>query len=394
MKATIIAELVKQLDEKVASIEKKVKKQGGTIIYTKSEPYMVSDKESNQYGQEVVDIEVEASYQISGWEFIASLEYIDGTNLVKGAGKVENIPEKYVHSNICEHCNTNRARKNTILLRNTETGDYKQVGRSCVKDYVGIDAEHYLSYLSWFASLEDYLETLEHQIGGGYSIAYNIKDVLEQTITEVQHFGYISKSTVAENGGEKTSSVIYYILTGLTPEYNSARSYERYEITEEQEALAEQVVKFILAINEPTDYERNLQVLINAGYATRKNLGLAVSIYGYYLRQTKVAKERQEISDSEWVGEIGQRITITAKPELITSYETEYGYTYVYRFVENGNVFIWKKSGSFGEWITDPKGGTHYVSYDDVITFKATVKEHSEYGGVKQTIINRGKIIK
>lgn len=389
MKATIIAELLPKLDEKIATLEKKILKQGGTVIYTKSQPYRQSNKESKQYSQEVVDVEVEASYQISGWEFIASLEYIDGTNLVKGTGAVENIPERYIHSNICEHCKTDRARKYTILLRNTETGEFRQVGKSCVKDYIGIDAKHYLSYLSWFDSLESYVETLEHEIGGGYSIAYDVEDIIEQTLAEAQHYGYISKSSVAEHSGESTSSVIYYIMTGLMPTYNTERSYERYEISEEQKALAKSVIDFVLAIENPTDYERNLQVLINAGYVTRKNLGLAVSIYGYYLRQTKVAKEKQEISNSEWIGEIGQRVVITAKPELITSYETEYGYIYVYRFVENGNVFIWKKSGTFGEWVKD-----RYVPYEDVITFKATVKDHTEYKGIKQTIIARGAVVK
>ena len=394
MKATIITELISKLDDKVATIERKIKKQGGTIVYIKSQPYRQDDKKDRHYGQEVVDVEVEASYKISGWEFIASLEYVDGTNLVKGTGAVENIPEKYVHSNICEHCKTDRARKYTILLRNTETGEFRQVGKSCVKDYIGVDASKYLSYLSWFDSLESYIESLDGCSGNGESVAYSVDDIIAQTIAETQHYGYVSKSSAAEHCKESTSSVVYYIETGIVPLYNSERSYDRYEITDEQKALVNQVVDFILAIENPTDYERNLQVLINTGYATRKNIGLAVSIYGYYLRQTQIAKAREATQRSEWVGEIGQRIVITAKPELVTSYETDYGYVYVYKFIENGNVFIWKKSGTFGEWVKDAKGGTHYVNYDDVVTFKATVKDHSEYNGVKQTVISRGVVVK
>lgn len=390
MKATIIAELVSKLDEKVTTIEKKVKKQGGTILYTKSQPYRQGNKNEEHYGQEVVDVELEASYQISGWEFIASLEFIDGTNLVKGTGAIENIPERYIHSNTCEHCKTDRARKYTILLRNIETGEFRQVGRGCVKDYIGVDATHYLSYLSWFEDLEAYVETLENQIGGGYSITYEVRDILEQTIAEAQHYGYISKSLSEESGRESTSSIVFSIMTGVMPICNTGREYKPYDITEDQKALAQQVINFVLAIESPTDYERNLQVLVNAGYVTRKNFGLAVSIYGYYLRQTKVAEAKREASKSNWVGEVGQRIIITAKPELITSYETEFGYTHVYRFVQDGNVFIWKKSsGTFGEWVNG-----HYVAYEDTITFKATIKEHSEYNGVKQTIISRGSIVK
>ena len=56
-----------------------------------------------------------------------------------------------------------------------------------------------------------------------------------------------------------------------------------------------------------------------------------------------------------------------------------YGTTFLYRFVDDaGNVFVWKASGAYNVF--------------DGVTIKGTVKDHSEYQGVKQTVLTRCKI--
>lgn len=58
--------------------------------------------------------------------------------------------------------------------------------------------------------------------------------------------------------------------------------------------------------------------------------------------------------------------------ELVTLWETMYGYTYPYKFFdEQGNVLVWFASKVI----------------DDCKAIKSTVKSHVERDGVKQTII-------
>ena len=100
------------------------------------------------------------------------------------------------------------------------------------------------------------------------------------------------------------------------------------------------------------------------------------------------AKKAYEAERSQYVGEEGQRIEIEVHTcRLITSWESQYGKTYLYKMVDDdGNVFIWFASSAFGkftddyEWV-DFKAGK----------VKATVKEHSERDGIKQTVITRCK---
>ena len=113
----------------------------------------------------------------------------------------------------------------------------------------------------------------------------------------------------------------------------------------------------------------------------------------------KIQKQRAEQearnaekAKSDYVGEIGKKITITGKGSVITSYQTQWGFTTIYKFVdENNNVFIWKTSNTITG--TDKRGDTVYVKDMETITITGTVKEHNEYNGEKQTVLTRCKVV-
>jgi hypothetical protein len=97
-------------------------------------------------------------------------------------------------------------------------------------------------------------------------------------------------------------------------------------------------------------------------------------------RSAKAAERAVEASTSQWIGTIGERITIEGTISFTTSYDTAYGTTYVTGIKDAaGNVYIQK--------------GVPLGRRDDEVTIKATVKDHSEREGVKQTIITRPKAI-
>lgn len=61
---------------------------------------------------------------------------------------------------------------------------------------------------------------------------------------------------------------------------------------------------------------------------------------------------------------------------LLSSWDGYYGTTWLYKFVdESGNVFIWRSSRPF--------------TAENGATIRATVVDHNERDGVKQTIVNR-----
>lgn len=98
---------------------------------------------------------------------------------------------------------------------------------------------------------------------------------------------------------------------------------------------------------------------------------------------------------SEYIGAIGQRITVeatyTKRCEYTTHY-TYYGETHnIFKFEDaSGNCIVWNTTG----WLEDKKfvdkhGMCKLIFPGAKVQITATVKEHSEYKGTKQTTISR-----
>ena len=115
---------------------------------------------------------------------------------------------------------------------------------------------------------------------------------------------------------------------------------------------------------------------------TRKHLGIMASLFATWKREApkaEVKKVQKELS--HYVGDVGQKLTFNVNSfELLTSWDTYYGVTYLYKMTdEAGNVLIWKSS----KWIEDP---------DAVKMVTGTVKAHAEFNTVQQTELTRCKV--
>lgn len=115
---------------------------------------------------------------------------------------------------------------------------------------------------------------------------------------------------------------------------------------------------------------------------------LHVEMYNIHLiRTVKEFRKQRTVrpeSPSQYIGEIGERLTTEVELKNEYCYETYFTYSgelnAIYTFEDScGNVFVWK---------TSPKGLEIGHSYKVV----GTVKDHNEYKGVKQTVLTRCKV--
>ena len=94
-----------------------------------------------------------------------------------------------------------------------------------------------------------------------------------------------------------------------------------------------------------------------------------------------------------YVGEPKKRMDFTLTLASEHEFDGYYGLTRVYEFAdEQGNCIVWFTSSTVGCY--DESGCWVYAKVGDRIEMKATVKEHKEYKGIKQTLVNRPKINK
>jgi hypothetical protein len=94
--------------------------------------------------------------------------------------------------------------------------------------------------------------------------------------------------------------------------------------------------------------------------------------------------DRQEFAraNSQFIGNVGDKVTVTITVERIVVIKSEfYGDNYItIAHDESGNVYTYKGKTNIGA-----KGETN--------TIKASIKAHVEYKGVKQTAIQRPKVL-
>lgn len=117
------------------------------------------------------------------------------------------------------------------------------------------------------------------------------------------------------------------------------------------------------------------------------------------IKEAEVARKKLlSFEDSTYVGSIKDRITIEATLVNETSFERAaytYGYetVFVYTFADkNGNNFTWFTTSVFGH---DNEEGTFVpAKVGDSLKIKATIKDHKEYRGIKQNVVNRVTIVK
>ena len=84
-----------------------------------------------------------------GWEFMATLEHLQGINVVRAIPGIE-LPESFQTSKpFCDHCKKHRGRKETFIVK-SEAGELKQVGRACLKDYLGHKSLEQIGWLHTF----------------------------------------------------------------------------------------------------------------------------------------------------------------------------------------------------------------------------------------------------
>lgn len=379
------------LRKKISRIQKKCEKLGCEFHYaeTGEEFRKVETPDGHRFTARFVLVEALGTAAIPGWEFAASIDHTEAGNIVRGFQEIE-IPESYYHCKpFCEHCRTSRDRKNTYLVRNTESGAFFQLGKSCLLEYTkGLSAEQAALCAEFAELLDSYSRDYsgfapEHEY-------FKTEEYLRYAAECVAKFGYCKRNG-GQSGTEPTAMKAHdFMLVDagkisgrLADSLRSEMDAIGFNVKSPE--TAEQV-KDALAWAEAQEdvpgYIHNLKTACGLEYLNYKNAGIVASLIPAYLRavesekKRKLAEEKRGISG--WAGEVGERITVEVENfSCIAGYETQFGYSRIWKIVDAaGNVYIWKT--------------TKFIEQVSKIT--GTVKEHNEFRGEKQTELTRCKI--
>lgn len=342
-----------------------------------------------------VVVEVEAKPVIDNWELVASLEHTKEGNIIHSINNNINILEKYYNvAPCCEHCNTNRRRKNSFIIRNIKTDEFKQVGKTCLNDFTGnINAE----WLAQFYAMFDKLATFEAPQGGynNNTRYFPVIDLLAYAVAVTNIYGYCKSDT--KNATGETVKDFYivnecggYPFGDVTAKIKEKMQSVKFKVTEGDAATAEKIIAYVDSIEDTNNYIHNIKTLCASDMVAYRNVNLLVSAITCYNRElerkAKVEAHKKEVSKSNHIGNIKDRLTINiASWKCLTSWCNCYdGYnettTFLYQFIDNdGNIFTWKTQKRLDE-------------ETKLKTITGTVKAHNIYRDTKQTELTRCKV--
>lgn len=125
------------LTAKLARLSAKLVKIGGspitfTVVREMDEPQQDDPTKLVRYYELAVN---GVAPQHNGWEFLATIVHTDEGNIIRSVPGYIAPVDIRDKASLCEHCNTNRVRRDTYIVRHTD-GTVKQVGSTCLQDFL------------------------------------------------------------------------------------------------------------------------------------------------------------------------------------------------------------------------------------------------------------------
>jgi hypothetical protein len=293
----IPAENMAKFEAQIAKLSKKSVK----LIGSEIRPFTFSHEE-----KELADGKTHRVYSVmltaevpklNGWTFVARLDHSNDTGtiirMVPNAGSLPDAYRTAVNTR-CDHCNVNRFRRDTFVVRNDETGEFKQVGSTCLKDFFGHDPMK----IAKLAELLGYA----YECGRG---AYQLGSITPQDMRwiAVEEFAVCAARAVLRHGW--VSGKAAYENPNLTASREHAWSYftmdpVAHPFGDAERQLAAEALNWASSLREKTelsDYEHNITVIADATMMEPRSAGLCASIVGVYFNNKARANQGPKTLD-------------------------------------------------------------------------------------------------
>ena len=244
--------------------------------------------------------------RFAGWRLLAAIDKVGDSAVLRYLPGVEqNIPNDTVRAGDCDHCHTRRPRTSVLLVEHDTTGERKQVGSSCLKDFLGWST---LPVILTTDELRDQL-TLAHR---GRAGDLDLTSVLTYSWAVIAAHGWTPSAA-----GQHRIATRDLVSTAIHARPGSAKLLASIQPhLDEGHRMAPQIIDTLTAaFTEPSGYQANLSAILQAGQVGPRHLGLAVSAVSAYLRIAQQEAARDERAGRratlDYAGEVGDKVTLT-----------------------------------------------------------------------------------
>ena len=387
---TVLNSMSEDICKKIKRIVKKCEKNHIDYTFNVSEPYTklvtVRDK---SFEVCLVDLMLDVTFKFNGWHSLGMVQRKDGITqcYFNNADLINQYKDVDFH---CDHCNK-KVHRNSVVILEHNSGERKVVGTSCVKEFTsGLDGNliaevndytHYLkmrdSELRRLMRGEDDADVFFESHGVK---TYGVADIVSAAKRLIDKYGF-------EPSGSMNATWKYIL--------------DEYDRTKKEDEATD-AVEWIKSLSEDevtkSSYLFNLKQIIDAGYCTARHFGFLASLIPAYRKSEykRILDEKRGTSKvSDYVGKVGERISVKLIYLNSYSYNTRFGFSYIHLFVDDdGNVFKWTTSKAVLydlHYAAANITSRHALDKGAVIKLTGKIKEHSEYHNQKQTVLTHCK---
>lgn len=335
---------------------------------------------------------VERPVKIAGWTFAATIEHAGeaGNVLRTVPGFDAPIPKVYRDSDPwCDHCGLKRRRNDTYVVTHDD-GTWKEVGSSCLADFLGTNPGHAVAMATYARSVKTAMDEEEWGGGGRHAdLGWDSRSFLALASRAINTYGWVSRGR-AKNDWSVVATAD--VAGGMYEDWwfhrrdNKGRLLVPDGPTDAELAVADETLEWARALEgDLNDYLHNVKVVAASATVGPRGTGILASAIPAMNRDKeraiKAAAYRKRAAASEYIGTVGKPLTFTGEVVMIRELDGNYGVSYLTKFVEgDGNTVVWFASRALD------RGKTY--------TLTATVKAHRDYDGNKETVVTRGRNIK
>ena len=337
--------------------------------------------------------------KLNGWEFVATLQHLEGINVIRrvpGTEEDVDLSQHRAGEATCDYCKTVRDRKDTFIVHQVDTdaahaelADDKgnvQVGRNCLRDFLGHgNPQEIASYLERWMNLDELEEEGEGPSGGRAKEYMPVEDYLMHVATMLRTSGWASRSSgelatadqarmnrQAYNSQERDKSGRQMWVDPIPQDEGRAKA----AIAWAREYLGAKVHQS----QDASEFESNMYAMAKGEHVPDRGEGILAYVMVAHAKFEEREIERRERAkveaDSVHVGTVGERMDVEATVMSVYEHEGNYGTTFITKLRDDqGNIYKWF--------------GSYELERGSVVRAKWTVKDHSEYKGVKETVLNR-----
>lgn len=362
------------LKDKVAKLSKKIEKLGGeriimTVVgkhFEGQKDKAVADRTKRKILEVLLDV---PEIKYSGWSFAARLDHSQETGTLIRRISTVGIPTHYrTATQVCDHCQIKRYRRDTFVVYHAGNNEFKQVGSSCISDFLGHEDGDRLAKLACqISNLTNLIHFAQSHRENGVDRRYIDVEAYCQSAAEVVlKRKWLSKSDARNRNEISTAS--------FTDEHYLSGE----EVSQTAKDLARDALAWASVIGDDgshvNDFQHNIKVIANSDCMEHRAGPIAAALVGVYYTKTL---NRVATKPSEPQGEVGAFITRGMRVAKIIP--SRFNKCVHLRDDEN-NLFVF-----FKDLDADLIGQR--------ITVKGRVKEHKSFNGTHETILQAVSII-